>query len=143
MSQKLPIVRDYMTPVPYTIQAGESLELALEIMQTNKIRHLPVVNDAAETIGLLAKRDVELVLAQEGSDARQLSVDSVMDQEPFVVPPEESIFEVASQLAEFHLSSALVIDDKGELLGICTEKDALRALAQIFHDKQFPKSWFA
>ena len=50
------LVKNLMTPEPYTIKANDSIKKALEIMFENNIERLPVVNDNNELIGLVLEK---------------------------------------------------------------------------------------
>jgi len=50
------IVKNLMTPEPYTIKANDTIKKALEIMFENNIERLPVVNDNDELIGLVLEK---------------------------------------------------------------------------------------
>ncbi|TFG26370.1 MAG: CBS domain-containing protein [Promethearchaeota archaeon] len=50
------IVRNLMTPEPYTIKANDNIKKALQIMFENNIERLPVVNDNNELIGLVLEK---------------------------------------------------------------------------------------
>ena len=53
-----------------------------------------------------------------------------MAQDPYAVPPETPLAEVAATMAERQFGSAIVTDGRGAI-GIFTTMDALRALASL------------
>ena len=52
------IARDLMTEAPATVGPTATVRKAVDILQTLDIRHLPVVNDDGELIGMLSDRDL-------------------------------------------------------------------------------------
>ena len=56
-------VRRAMTPKPLTINAGDSILDAAQLMATRKLRHLPVVEDG-NLVGIVSMRDVFGYLAE-------------------------------------------------------------------------------
>lgn len=56
----------------------------------------------------------------------------VMSSELVTVPPGATVAEAAAVMSARHVGSALVLDDAGELGGIFTERDILRALGSDF-----------
>jgi phosphoserine phosphatase RsbU/P len=48
---------DWMTPSPKTIEAGESWEAAMKLLEKLRVRHLPVV-EAGKLVGILSSRDL-------------------------------------------------------------------------------------
>ena len=51
-------VRDLMTSPVSTIQASQSLPLAMSIMDLERVRHLPVIDDEERVVGLVTHRDL-------------------------------------------------------------------------------------
>ena len=57
-------VRDYMTQSPETVEAGDSLRIALNKMSVGGFRHIPVVAEDQVT-GLVTAKDALKYLARE------------------------------------------------------------------------------
>jgi CBS domain-containing protein len=51
-------VGDYMTSPPITVKMDASVNEARNIMETHKIRHIPVVDLKGELVGLVSMRDI-------------------------------------------------------------------------------------
>ncbi len=58
-----------------------------------------------------------------------------MTRNPYFVTADTALDLVTSHMVEHHLSSALVIHEDGNLIGIFTESDALRALADVLQTR--------
>jgi CBS domain-containing protein len=54
-------LREVMTPDPVTIAYDGGLEEALDAMLDNNFRHLPVVDDAEQVIGVISCRDIPVI----------------------------------------------------------------------------------
>lgn len=134
MSKIVPTVSKYMTPMPYTIESEDSLAKASDLMKEYKIRHLPV-RSGSKTIGLLSFQDVNLLSSFSSVDLYHTKVESAMARNPYCVSPETPLDLVASHMAEQRIGSALVIQENGTLVGIFTDTDALRALAEVFQTR--------
>jgi len=52
------IVADYMTKDPITFYEDLTLMEAVEQMQSNRIRHAPIVNNQGQLVGILTQTDV-------------------------------------------------------------------------------------
>ena len=52
------LVKDLMTPEPYTVTTENSIKEVLELMFHYKIARLPVVDDNQELIGLVLQQDI-------------------------------------------------------------------------------------
>lgn len=116
----------WMTPCPQTIHADATLFDAFVMMRRHGIRHLPVM-DRGQLVGLLSERDV--AFAERFLEARESPVAAVMTRDPYVTVPYAPLAEVAETMARHKYGSALIIDN-GNVVGVFTAVDALRALAE-------------
>ncbi len=134
MSKAIPIISKYMTPMPYTIDSTETLSKASDLMKEYKIRHLPV-RTGPKIVGLLSLQDINLLASYANVQLDKALVTDAMTQNPYCVSPETSLDYVASHMAEQRIGSALVVQENGTLVGIFTDTDALRALAEVFQTR--------
>ncbi len=134
MSKNVPPISKYMTPMPYTIDVQDNLTKASDLMKQYKIRHLPVTS-GNKTIGLLSFQDVNLLASFSSVDLTSTRVESAMTRNPYCVTPDTALDLVASHMAEQRIGSALIIQENGTLVGIFTDTDALRALAEVFQTR--------
>ena len=136
MNIREPLVRDYMTMQPTTIESKKSVQAARDLMTRFGIRHLPVTTNGAVS-GLLSDREVSLAVEIESIDPSQLLVVDVCNEKPYSVDPETPIREVARVMAEKHYGSAVIMRD-GDLVGIFTTVDACRALHNVLNEVMRP-----
>ena len=122
-------VREYMSRLPEEIDRHETLAAAVERMQERSIRHVPVM-DGAHVYGILSRDDAHNASLRLGAGAWTVAVGDVCERTPLAVSPTTPIPEVAQQMVERGVTSALVIDE-GMLVGIFTSVDALRLLADL------------
>jgi acetoin utilization protein AcuB len=127
MSKRKLSVRQYMTEAPHTVGAEQTLAAAHELMRKYQVRHLPVLH-GGKLVGLLSVRDLHLVETLPDVDPNQVLVEEAMSGEPFTVRPDADLAEVAAEMAEQKLGSAVVTDGT-KVIGVLTTVDALRALA--------------
>jgi len=122
-------VQRYMAVSPVVIASHRTLADANQLMRERGIRHLPVV-EGARLVGVVSQRDLYLIETLRGVDASADTVAEAMSAEPYVVPPDAPLEEVAREMAEHKYGSAVVVQ-RGEVVGIFTTVDALRALASV------------
>ena len=120
-------VAHFMTLVPQTIGADIEVARARRMMRDKQIRHLPVQR-AGKLVGVISDRDVKV--AESFTGPGKLMVEDIMTSDPYVVLPATSLEEVALQMAQHKWGSAVIQDEDGKILGIFTDTDALRALAE-------------
>ena len=61
------LVCDVMTPNPTFVSLEENLEDCLDLMETGKFRHLPVL-DQQKLVGMISIRDILIALLKEKDD---------------------------------------------------------------------------
>jgi acetoin utilization protein AcuB len=123
------LVRERMSEHPVTIEPESSALSALGIMQYHHLRHLPVVDAGSHIVGILAERD--LLLAAGRYLHAGMEVTEVMSHKVQTVRPDTSLGEAARLMADLKIGSLPVVDEDGLIVGIITESDLFRALADI------------
>lgn len=126
-----PTVREYMTPDPVTIDGGLSVADARTRMFQLGVRHLPVYV-GGHLVGVLSDRDLARVSANDGVESPATSAEQACTPNPYVVAPNTPLAEVAQVLADNKFGVALVMEG-GQLLGVFSVVDALRALVTHLH----------
>lgn len=123
-----PRMRDVMTESPHTIGKDQTLETASQMMRDKSIRHLPVL-DGGQLLGILSNRDIYLIETLQDVDATRVTVEEAMSTDPYAVPPNAELKEVAREMAEKKYGAAVVMEGR-KVIGIFTTVDALDALAK-------------
>jgi CBS domain-containing protein len=112
-------VADLMTTAIVTVKASDNLTSARAEMEVGVIRHLPVVDDRNTLVGVLSDRDVLHLRATNKHVA------DVMTRDVITVSPDAPAIEAASIMLDHKISSVLVVDDAGTLVGVVTQTDYL------------------
>lgn len=132
-------VVDIMTENPITIQVDKSLRTALQIMDDNQVKHLPVISKQGHLVGILSDRDCRHALNspfimrerwQDEDLAVRVKVRNVMTPAPIVVEPDTSAEKLA-QLMLNHRIGCLPVMRVETLVGIVTRSDILMAFMNI------------
>ena len=131
-SKPIPRIGQFMTRTPYTIDHDQPLVRAHELMRTHQIRHLPVLQNG-KLLGLVSIRDLHLIETLRDVDPSEVPVEDAMAEEPYTVSPEEPLDVVAAIMADHKIGSAVIVDS-GEVQGIFTTVDALRALLHLWRN---------
>lgn len=129
MEKATPKISQYMTITSSAIDSEATIYEALQMMEKNKIRHLPVIKEK-KVFGLLSDRDVKSVFSFAGADPKKLHVGDVCGDIPYITKPEALLSEVANEMATQKIGSALILNH-GKLVGIFTATDACQALSEI------------
>lgn len=134
-------VERWMTGDPVVAEASESALEAHETMLRHGIRHLPVVDAQRRVVGVLSCDDLRAALPLEAgtrtplpvatrSLAREWRVGDLMTHMPETLRPTDSLERAAERMADRRVGCLPIVDARGELVGILSETDLLRALAK-------------
>jgi CBS domain-containing protein len=130
-------VRDLMSKPVRTLGPNEPVAGADELMRMERIRHLPVVDEAGALCGIVSQRDLfRGALARALGDAESaqakllglLRVKDVMNAPVVTASPDETVAEAAARMVDRKLGCLVVVED-GRMLGILTESDFVRSFA--------------
>jgi CBS domain-containing protein len=130
-------VRDLMTPEVTTLRRNDKLSIADDVMRLGRIRHMPVVDDDDQVVGIVSQRDLfRGALSRAlgyGAHAQQkllgqLVVKEVMTNDPVTIGPDAPLAEAARLMLERKIG-ALVVVEEGRLVGILTESDFVKRFA--------------
>jgi CBS domain-containing protein len=125
-------VRNWMTPNPITVKLETTLPEVHQIMVSEEIRRLPVVDDKGCLIGIVTLGDVRgaqpspatsLSIWEMNYLLSSLDVEKIMTPDPITVHPDQTVGEAARIMLENRISGLPVTDEEGCLVGIITESD--------------------
>ena len=120
-------VKERMSPRLITLHPEASLAEARALLDRHRIRHLPVVEEG-RLVGIITDRDIRS--AASGSSLEQVKVGEAMTRNVITVAPEAQVQEAAKLLLT-HRIGGLPVLKGGELVGIITETDLLKAFVEI------------
>jgi CBS domain-containing protein len=129
-------VKDIMMKGPVTLEANDVLDLADDVMNLGRIRHIPIV-EGEQVVGVLSQRDLfysALVKAlgvrhREQKDLmKTLRVREVMIEPVVTISPNHTVKEAARLMAEKKIG-CLPVTQGETLVGLVTETDILRYVA--------------
>lgn len=127
-------VREIMSAPPVTVSPTDTLAFAEELMNVERIRHLPVV-DGDVLVGVLSHRDLlaasisTLSRPSEEDDLelkRHHEVSRVMRGIVETAAPDAPVEKAAEALLTNQVGCLPVVDERHHLLGIVTSSDFVR-----------------
>ena len=127
-------VSEIMTGQLATVDRSDSVAFAEDMMNANRVRHLPVV-DGDVLVGIVTQRDVlaasvPSVSAPSEDDDREmksrLRVERIMRGYVETVAPDSEAIEAADRLLLHKIGCLPVVDERKHVLGIVTEADFVR-----------------
>ena len=129
------IVEEIMKTKVSTLLPTNTIADAIDMMHTQKIRHIPIVNTEEHLIGLITASRIRnatpsIFHADEHLEDLQTPLQAIMRTNIYTGHPLDFVEEVAGLFYEHHISSLPIIKDK-KLVGIITETDLLRTMVEL------------
>jgi CBS domain-containing membrane protein len=112
------------------------------LFEDERIRHLPVVDEDGNLVGLLSQRDLarralgqveDLPMEEKHAILAGQRVDEIMSRNPETAVPDEDLVDAAERMLENKLGCLPVLEG-GELVGILTESDFVRLYVEKADD---------
>jgi CBS domain-containing membrane protein len=130
----------YMSKKVFTIQLDKKLIVVKELMEWAHCRHVPVVNDKEEVVGMVSHRDLlaasvssigsKITESERTEQLRTIPLQSVMHSPVTTISSSASIQE-AARLMRTQKIGCLPVVDKGKLVGILTDYDLLKIVEEL------------
>lgn len=135
------IAADLMTENPRTIRPTDTVSQALEALQSLEIRHLPVVDEENNLVGMVSDRDLGPLMRSftEGEEAERMvltlsrrRVSDFMSADVICIDADADLSEVIDMMLDQHIGALPVVDGEGVVQGIISYVDVLRAVSGGF-----------
>ncbi|AKV04062.1 hypothetical protein AKJ09_10725 [Labilithrix luteola] len=141
-------VSQYMRTDVFTVQPDDPIELVSDLMSWERIRHVPVEDEAGRLLGLVTSRAVlrhltelakggsvrEVAQAAEGQGrTTSLPVSEVMRRELVTVHPDTATRE-AIELMRKHRIGCLPVVQDGRIVALLTEEDFMGIAADLLDE---------
>jgi CBS domain-containing membrane protein len=130
------IVDDVMTTAPRSLEAGASVDEIAAVMQELGVRHVPIVDEDGELVGIVSDRDLGWSSSAflEGAEARATAADrsgvsasDVMSGDVESVVTGSPLADVVTILRDTWCGAVPVIDGESRVVGIVSYIDVLRS----------------
>jgi acetoin utilization protein AcuB len=130
-----------MTQKVITINKEADIFEAKDKMAEYRIRHLPVVTKDYRLIGIVSDRDIRSAMpsiplndykSKKIQDKiAKLKIKDIMTIDPVAISPLHTIQDALVLIQKTHVGSFPVVDEKGNLRGIISVRDLLRAFINV------------
>ncbi len=124
-------VKDLMSHPVLTVEVGESLWDAWQLLFVSGLRHLVVLDADGTSLGVLSDRNILAEVPATSEHLGHRMVADVLAMVPLVsVLPTDSPIEAARIMVRNSVEAVPVVDAVGRLSGILTESDIVRWLVR-------------
>jgi CBS domain-containing protein len=126
-------VDQYMTTDLFTVHASDPVEMVVNLMSWERIRHVPVENNEHRLVGLVTYRSVLRFLANGGS-MHDTPVSAIMKTDVLSVGVETRTLDAIMLLRRYRYGCLPVLQD-GHLVGILTEEDFMNVASKLLEQQ--------
>jgi len=108
----------------------DTLEAVQEIMFSQEVFALPVLDEDGELIGIVSMSDITKI---ERAERGHVEVSAVYSRDVKYAFPDQTMHEVVERMREFHLANFPVVSrrDEKQLLGMVTKADIMLAYRKM------------
>jgi len=128
-------IKDVMSTDVVTLVEDQTMQNLEDVLDWERIRHVPVVDQAGKPIGIVTHRDLLKysisAFCENSEEVRsslksQIPISELMSYEVTTVKPELNLRSAAHKMLELKIGCLLVVDSVGVLIGIVTEADFVK-----------------
>ncbi len=128
------LVSELMTEDPITVTPSMDGRRIHQLMVDQDIRHVPVVDDEEQVVGLVSQRDLMqktdaslggMPLSARNIELEQVTAEEIMTKTPESATPDEDVRSAGQTMVE-NKYGCLPVVVGGRLVGILTETDFVR-----------------
>ncbi|MDQ0160154.1 acetoin utilization AcuB family protein [Alkalibacillus salilacus] len=129
------LVEEIMSKPTVKLSPSDLIEEALALLNEHTIRHIPIVDESDQVVGILSDRDVRdatpsILEPDQNYQILKHDVSSIMTSPVITVHPLDFIEDIASIFYD-HEIACVPVTKNNQLVGIVTEKDLLYRLIQL------------
>jgi acetoin utilization protein AcuB len=134
MQKHMPQLLSAMTPFPYHINASQSVDEALLLMEEHTIRHLPVMIDG-NIESIVSDRDIKRaqLIGHRGATDEELLVGDICPPSSSFADVYDPLDQVLEVMIERRMEAIIVLKD-GAPAGIFTDVDACSTLVALLRE---------
>ncbi|MEC5421904.1 acetoin utilization AcuB family protein [Virgibacillus sp. C22-A2] len=130
------LVEEIMKTDVVTLPPTASIAQALQLLQEHRIRHIPIVNEEYQIIGIVSDRDVRdaspsIFMKDTEQQELENEIQTIMSHPVVTIHPLDFVEEIARIFYDEEFASLPVVRKGNKLVGIVTEKDMLYTLIQL------------
>lgn len=122
--------KDIMISEPVKTTGSRTIVQALEIMKSNKVDSLLIVDKENKLEGIVTLKDIRK------NDSTSLKLESIMEREVRFVNVNESLIEILKQMNELHIGYMPVVDQTSRLIGLITKSSLLSVLSNQYINQE-------
>jgi len=137
--------KKYSSPV-ITVQPESSIFETLSQMQKNVVKRI-VISVKNKPVGIVTERDINRFLGEDKTARAidEIPIKHVMKKNIILLADgfEDHFDQCSARMETFKIGSIILVDDNGELVGIVSRTDLVKAYANVFGGKYLVKDFMS
>ena len=135
-------VNEVMSTQVVTLQAGDSVAAASDLMKNKGVRHIPIVDENHFPVGIVTQRDILRAQDSDLSDNQQkvngesVLLEQIMSTEISYTRPDDRLRSAGLKLQK-HKYGCLPVMDNNKLVGIITDSDFVDIALNLIEQMEF------
>ncbi len=138
-------VSKYTTPV-ITLSQEKTIHDALFLLLQNDIKRIVIVKDNI-SVGIITERDIGVFLEHDTSSRTldKIRLEEIMSQNIVTinVEQEDLLAQAAIRMITFQISSVIIVNEDGTLVGIITKSDIAKSFAQLYRGTYLVRNYMS
>jgi osmoprotectant transport system ATP-binding protein len=122
--------KDIMIEEPVKTSGSRTVVQALEIMKSNKVDSLLVVDKDNRLEGIVTLKDIRK------NDSASLKLDAIMERQVKSVNTNECLLDILKTMNELHIGYMPVVDNASKLVGLITKSSLLSVLSNQYINQE-------
>ena len=133
-------VADIMTRDIFPLKSSQTLNVVRLLMRTVHVRHVPILDDEEQFVGLLSHRDLlaysisklaDINSLEQSELDRHILIKDVMRTEIATTTAATDLKKAISSMLDNKFGCLPVIGNEGNLVGIITDEDVIRLAIKL------------
>lgn len=120
-------VNEIMETDLFTVSDDDAIDLVVNVMNWQNIRHVPVENESNELVGIINAHSIIQYLATKKESDAHAAKDIMLTNFP-TISATASAKQAVTLMADNRVDALPVVDEANRLLGIVTESDIIQVL---------------
>ena len=133
-------VSQYMTTDIFTVRPDDPVELVVELMTWERIRHVPVEDDKGRLLGLVSHRAVlrhmtKLAKSPQAPGAPSIPVSEIMKKDLVTITPDTPTLMALALMRRYRIGCLPVLQDDC-IVAVITEEDFVGIASKVLEEDQ-------
>ena len=126
------LVKDIMSKEVVTLQKESSVKKSMILMTKYDFSSI-VIKEDKKPIGIITEKDVMKRVFLKDLDPGKTKLQEVMTKSLKTASPNTSILKASNKLKQHHIKKLIVVDRKGNLVGILSQTDIIESMNRIYN----------